>query len=140
MSRRKPQPVFPIAPDVRCVRFSFRYLDTSNPKFSLSECDTEFFANLTDRLKVYSSWPVELFRDSNNTVEHRHTINFSGTSEPHGFPGIDPEQFEDGEDLQFSVSLEQSCIGRVHGVLLMDTFYVVWLDKCHRLYPKPWSC
>jgi hypothetical protein len=21
-----------------------------------------------------------------------------------------------------------------------DTFYVIWLDPCHRLYPKSFSC
>src|ERR1700691_1392512 len=109
MGRKKPQPVFPIAPDARCIRFSFRYLDTTNHKFSLSECDIEFFANLAGMLKTYSSWPVELFRDFNNN-DHRHPIDFPETS-GRGFPGIDQVQFEYGEDLHFSVSLQHSCIG-----------------------------
>jgi hypothetical protein len=137
MGRKKPQPVFPIAPDARCIRFSFRYLDTTNPKFSLSECDIEFFANLAGMLKTYSSWPVELFRDFNNN-DHRHPIDFPETSE-RCFPGIDQVQFEYGEDLQFSVSLQHSCIGRVHGILAEDTFYVVWLDPWHRLFQRSFS-
>jgi hypothetical protein len=137
---KKPNPVWYVPAGDIHLRFSFKYLDVYHLRFSVSKCGESFLVELATRLKEYSTWTVEQFRDANNTVEHRHPIYFPDTSEPQGFTGIDPEEFADGENWQFSVSLSPGCMGRVHGVLLGDTFFVVWLDKCHRLYPKQWSC
>jgi len=44
-----------------------------------------------------------------------------------------PEQFlEQVECMQFRVS---SSDGRVHGFIVGNTFYIVWLDPHHNLYP-----
>jgi len=137
---KKPKPVWYVPAGRGHLRFSFKYLDVNHGSFAVCDCDLAFFIELANRLKEYSTWTVEQFRDANNTIEHRHPIDFSDTSEKRGFPNIDPEEFADGENWQFAVSLSPSYIGRVHGVLLGDTFFVVWLDKCHRLYRKPWSC
>jgi hypothetical protein len=34
---------------------------------------------------------------------------------------------------QFCLSANEH--GRVHGIIIDDTFYVIWLDHDHRLYP-----
>lgn len=65
---------------------------------------------------------------------------FPETSQPEGFTNVDQENLALEEPWQFSVDPAPECIGRVHGLLQKDTFYVVWLDLCHRLFPKPYSC
>jgi hypothetical protein len=140
MGKNKPRPVWVYErAGGNHIRFSFKYLDANSLKFPVSQCDEQFFIDLVGRMREYSTWTVERFRDEHNNVEHRHQIYFPATSEGN-FPGIDPEEFADGENWQFAISVAPGCLGRVHGVLLGDTFFVVWLDKCHRLYPKPGSC
>lgn len=48
-----------------------------------------------------------------------------------GFPDSFFEQHQD-DCLQFSISKAN---GRVHGFLIENVFYVVWLDPDHNLYP-----
>jgi len=54
-------------------------------------------------------------------------INFPDTPEPNGFIGLgfDPDQLEYQEAWQFELSPVEEW--RVHGILIDDTFYVVWL-------------
>jgi hypothetical protein len=141
MGKKKPKPIWVYErAGGNHLRFSFKHLDLTSQKFPVSGCgDPAFLLDLIGRMKEYSAWPVEQFRDNNNTAEHRHQIYFPATSEQR-FPGIDPDEFADAENWQFAVSATPGCLGRVHGVLLGDTFFVVWFDSCHRLYPKPGSC
>lgn len=103
-------------------------------------CPAEFSCELFARIKEYSSWTVEQFRDQNQNIEHRHTIYFPETSESKGFTSVVDEQLALEECWQFSVKPTPDCIWRVHGILQDDTFYIIWLDPCHRLYVKPFSC
>jgi hypothetical protein len=99
-----------------------------------------FFLELIIALHRYSTWPEEDFVNENNN-EHRHRIWFPQTSEPEGFagaPGIDPDQLGFLEPWQFSICRESDW--RVHGFIVDGTFYVVWLDPNHALYPRPVLC
>jgi hypothetical protein len=136
MTRRVHPSVLPESP---LLKFSFKHLDPDHPKFRIDECPKEFWCALHRSIKHYSTWTVEQFRDENNNLEKRHPIYFQETSEPNGF-GIDEEQLDYEEAWQFSVIPVPTCIWRVHGILQEDTFYVVWLDRCHRLFRKPYSC
>jgi hypothetical protein len=57
-----------------------------------------------------------------------HQIKFSDTSEPNGFKTLN-EQLKDKEAWQFEIT--KSIHGRVHGILIDDVFYVIWIDPCH---------
>jgi hypothetical protein len=122
------------------VRFSFKHLDLNNQKFLPSECRAEYFVKLFETLRRFSNWTIGDFIDQHNT-EHRHTIDFDQTSEPDGFqriPGLDADQFGYYEGWQFGVHLEdRGNRWRAHGILIDDTFYIIWLDEHHRLYPLP---
>jgi hypothetical protein len=86
-------------------------------------------------LHKFSSWAVDDFCNANNN-EHRHPIYFPETNEKEGFvkaPNIDEEQLKFAEAWQFEVAPKSN--GRAHGFLIGDTFYLVWLDPCHRLFP-----
>ncbi|MEJ1826111.1 hypothetical protein SMA73_25430, partial [Escherichia coli] len=60
---------------------------------------------------------------------HRH--HWRGTTEKLGFPHL-PDEWDGHEAWQFQLSANKH--GRVHGILVDEVFYVVWLDPEHRLY------
>lgn len=124
------------APEQQPVRFSFKHLDLANPKFvqKCQDCPQGFFDGLLERLKTFSTWTVEAFTNQNN-AERRHTIWFPDTTEPNGFSNVDSEQLGLHEAWQFAVRPEdQANRWRVHGILIDDTFFVVWLDPNHLLF------
>ena len=94
---------------------------------------------LLSQLQRFSTWSVDRFTDQNNK-DHRHIIDFDRTSELDGFinaPNIDRDQLGYQDAWQFSVDPDRpESLWRVHGILIDDTFYVVWLDPEHKLYPK----
>jgi hypothetical protein len=115
----------------RPLKFSFKHLDIGHPKFNPAECSVGFYCALLDKIKEYSSWTVEGFCEANGN-DRRHQIYFPETSEQQGFALLADEQFADTESWQFC--LLQTREWRVHGFILADTFYVVWLDENHALY------
>jgi hypothetical protein len=126
-----PAPIIP--PDTELLKFSFRHLDLQTEKFQLSECDEEFLRQLLQTIRELSSWTVEQFREMNNR-ENRHVISFPDTTEADGFRNLDPDQLAYHESWQFQLVRQE--LWRVHGILIDDTFYVVWLDPNHRLYAR----
>lgn len=128
----------PVIPDGKQpLYFSFKHLDIKCQKFHSDHCSPEFYLAFLNKLREYSGWTVENFTDSNNN-DHRHIIDFSETTEPNGFAILkNNEQLEDSESWQFC--LDKSSSQRVHGFILGDTFYVVWLDPNHNLYAEETS-
>jgi len=126
---RIPTPILP--PATETLKFSFRHLDTHTEKFLVSNCDAEFLRQFVNTIRELSSWTVEQFTNHHNN-EHRHIIWFPDTTEPEGFPNLDKEQLSYHESWQFQLSRERDW--RVHGILIDDTYYIVWLDPRHALY------
>jgi hypothetical protein len=120
------------------LRFSFKYLDLNHPKFSATRCGIDYFVSLFQLLHRFSNWVVEDFIDQNNN-EHRHMIDFAQTTERDGFRqirAIDPDQFGYDEGWELGVCPDDpGNQWRAHGILVDDTFFVVWLDQDHLLYP-----
>ena len=112
------------------LQFSFKHLDFTNEKYPVDSCCAIFWAAFVKRLHEYSTWSVDQFEDQNH-AEHRHTIDFSETTEAGGFWHLDTEQLSWEQPWQFQVG-EQGW--RVAGFLLNGTFYIVWLDYNHALY------
>ena len=132
-----PPPAIPeivVPPENRNLRFSLRHLDSRKQNFSLADCSADFFRMLLERIRDYSNWTVDDFCDQNNN-EHHHVIDFPQTLEPNGFVGLglDPDQIAYHEAWQFELARTEDW--RVHGILIDDTFYVIWLDPNHSLYP-----
>ncbi len=99
----------------------------------MADCSREFFCGFFEKLRLYSSDSVDEFLDQNNK-EHRHVIDFEATSEKDGFmgaPGVDEDQLSYAQAGQFAVAVRTEW--RVHGFVIEDTFYGVWLDPMHRL-------
>jgi hypothetical protein len=116
--------------DKRLLEFSFKYLDSTNEKFSPQECSVEFFRALIEAIQAYSHWTVERFTDQNNK-DHRHIIVFEETTEPDGFSTLEEDQLAYHDAWQFGLSKTE--VWRVHGILIDNVFYVVWLDPDHKL-------
>jgi len=129
-------PVQPAAANMP-LRFSFKYLDLNHQKFSHAKCSKEYMVALFQLLCRFSQWTVENFLDQNNN-QHRHMIDFAQTSEPDGFQHIleiDPEQLGYDEGWQSGIIPEDpGNRWRAHGILVDDTFFLVWLDQEHLLY------
>jgi hypothetical protein len=127
----------PIPAEQKPLLFSFKHLDLDKEKFNFSKCHIEFLESLLKCLRIFSTWPVETFSDENNN-EHRHKIWFNDTTEPDGFLNItngDPEQFSFHEAWQFGILPDRpENRWRVHGILIDDTFFIVWLDAEHALF------
>ena len=110
--------------------FSFKYLDTDgNSKFAIEKCDQNHLSNLLARLRDLSKLKCMEFRTDRSKSLRSHRIEWEDTTEPRGFQLLD-QQLRDLEPYQFSISQQE----RVHGFLLDDVFYVVWLDPNHELY------
>ena len=132
-----PEPRIPISQSP--LKFSFKHLHLEHGKFRGTLCTDTYFHRLFEALRLFSTWTVERFTDENNK-EHRHRIDFPQTSEPDGFqniPNVDSEQFGYEDGFQFSVCPEdRGNRWRAHGILIDDTFFLVWLDPEHQLFPQ----
>jgi hypothetical protein len=109
-------------------------LQFDHPKFNPENCPAEFFVSLMQMLQDCSDSEINEVLDPNHH-RHRHEIRFEETSEQRGFvgaPGVDPDQV--GYAWQFAVGDHNDW--RIHGFLIIDTFYIVWLDPLHKLYQK----
>jgi hypothetical protein len=115
------------------LRYSFKYLDTSDPRFRIADRDGGYFRVLLARLKDLSTLRLSEFRGSRSGTLRIHRIDFRDqrvAARGFGIPG--GESF-DRYGWQFSLSANEH--GRVHGFLVEDTFYIRWLDPDHNLYP-----
>jgi len=115
------------------LRFSFSLFDASDKEVCPDVFDDRYTHTLMVRLKDLSSWTVKQFVGQYNKAVRNHEIDWSDTSRPNGFSHLN-EQYREAPAWQFSVSSNKH--GRVHGVIIDDTFYVIWLDCDHKLYPS----
>ena len=113
------------------LRFSFKLFDCTDAEVCPQNFNVGYVQTLMDRLKCISSWTVNEFVSGGTKALRNHPIKWEDTARPAGFTL--PEQFEAYTPFQFSLSANQW--GRVHGLLIDDTFHVVWLDHDHKLYP-----
>lgn len=121
------------APPDGLLRFSFKHLDLNNPKFCTSRCKPGYVERLLTRLRDISSFKVQEFRTNRSPSLKAHPIDFSETSETDGFSSLN-SQLRYEEAWQFEITRNEH--GRVHGLLIIETFYVVWIDPDHQLYPQ----
>jgi hypothetical protein len=130
-----------LGPAAENVKFSFKHLDIENSKYHPQKCCRQFFSALVLALTRYSKLTTEQFREQNNE-DGRHCHYFPDTSEPNGFTCLnDPDGLEMEEAWQIRLCPDMheppESAWRIHGVLLADVFYVIWLDYDHLLYNNP---
>lgn len=114
------------------LRFSFKHLDLhNNEKFCVDKCGAGYLLKFFERVRDLSRTTTMEFKTNRSGALKTHPINFSETTERQGFGQLN-EQLRDTEAWQFSISKNEH--GRVHGILLDDVFYIVWIDPEHLLY------
>lgn len=115
------------------IRFSFKFLDETDDAFQFEGNQPHYFLKLLQRLRDMSR--LEMSDVLRNLGQHKgmrcHPIDWSETTRVNGF-GI-PIDGADANAWQFSLTSNEH--GRVHGFLIESTFFVVWLDPQHNLYP-----
>ena len=119
------------------LQVSFKLLDLrGNPKFGLHHCEDGYLEKLLERFRDVNRMRVREFRSSYTSAVRNHRIDFARMSEPKGFNLS--EQLLGEEFWQFEITKSEH--GRVHGMLIGEVFYVIWLDPCHRLYGGERNC
>lgn len=118
--------------DNETIRFSFKHLCLNHPKFSLEGKTHEYFEKVLERLKNISTLKAsEIFSNRSSSLR-AHPIDWQCTSEQDGFSHLN-EQLRQVPAYQFQISSNEH--GRVHGFILGNIFFVIWLDPRHSLYP-----
>lgn len=112
------------------LRFSFRLFDATDEELCPASFGEGYVRALMERLKGLSTWTVNEFVSGGGQGMRNHPIDWENTSRPAGFPL--PEQYEAYTPFQFAITANQR--GRVHGLMIDDTFHVIWLDQDHKLY------
>jgi hypothetical protein len=113
------------------ISFSFKYYQDNHNKFSCIKKEAIYWVTLVGRLKDLSSLTAKEFLANRSNTLRFHPIEWEDTSES-GFGLPNEKQLVD-TPYQFSLSSNEH--GRVHGFLINETFYIVWLDPDHLLYP-----
>ena len=114
------------------LRFSFRHLAATDKFGHTHKSDANaYLGQLLDRLQSLSGMKLSEFRSNKDRALRAHTHNWPETTERMGYSHLS-EQLRDCEAWQFQLSANEH--GRVHGILIDEVFYVVWLDPQHRLY------
>lgn len=110
------------------IIFSFRFLDLKTEPFNLGG--------------VCEKWYPELFQMLSNVSNYTRSdlILANGTfrCHTHDWDKLD-YKFNFDDDFLDQVDCRQIRIGKskggIHGFLIGNTFYIVWLDRHHNLYP-----
>jgi hypothetical protein len=86
-----------------------------------------------ERLRDLSSWKVVDFTGKTEKSVRNHSHQWDRTTRPNGFANLNAH-YQAYDGWQFCLTANEH--GRVHGIIMDDTFYVIWLDHDHALYPK----
>lgn len=136
-NRRDPEPIKTnSAADILSplLRFSFKFLDLDHELFHCKGREAIYFQRLLDRMKDLSGTPVSALTNARpNAALRFHRIDWQDDRVSVKSFGIRGWEEYDQEAWQFSISANEH--GRIHGFLIENVFYVVWLDPEHQLYP-----
>ncbi len=113
------------------ICFSFQHFDSSDEEVCPPTFQPNYTQTLMERLKALSSWSVKEFMNSHSKSIRAHTHDWEKTARPRGLQHLN-EQLRASPAWQFQLSKGEH--GRVHGFFIGNTFYVVWLDRDHKVY------
>jgi hypothetical protein len=114
------------------LKFSFKLFNNDDEQLCPSIFRDGYTQTLMERLRDLSSWTVRRFTENQDKSVRNHAHDWDRTSRPNGFTHLN-ESFREYAGWQFCLSANER--GRVHGIIIDDTFYVIWLDQDHALYP-----
>mgnify|MGYP000854037462 CR=1 FL=1 len=126
----------PQIPTTGFIQFSFKYAQLpASGKFSIAGQQAEYFHELVQKLPTVSNMTTAEFVGKETKAIKNHVIRFPGTSEPGGFSCLNDTLREQTFGCAHQFGVKRHDYGRVHGFIIRDTFFVVWYDPDHSLYP-----
>lgn len=116
------------------IAFNFKYLcKKSKDKFDYEQCDSNYFSKLLERLRAISLMNIKELRSVQANPDsirfHRLEFRTDRRLKEKTF-GLGDDK--DDEAYQFEISAKKH--GRIHGFLIENIFFIVWLDPKHELY------
>lgn len=123
----------PALPAGEKIKFSFEYYDTSDQPYCISEWQQkEQIKEALKRLKEINNKSFdELRRD--RRVYHFEQVNWDKTTKKSGFPDSRANTLS---AFHFSLLGVNGQKTRVFGAYYRDTFYIVWFDLNHEIWPS----
>lgn len=114
------------------LKFSFEFFDASDVELCPAKFRDGYTQTLMQRLRDVSSWSVTTFCGKQDKSLRNHQHDWTKTSRPHGFSHLN-DHYKAIPGWQFCLSANEH--GRVHGIIIDETFFIIWLDHDHKLYP-----
>lgn len=116
------------------ISFSFSFFDRTRDEFNCGRADASWFIGLLDRLRDLSQMTISEIKNPATQGKLRiHSHSWDKIRDKLNFSEQWINQYaEDGRFYQISVSKAK---GRIHGFMIENTFFIVWLDPDHNLYP-----
>lgn len=114
------------------IRFSFEHYDSDGDKYCLSKATQPQVKMALRRLKEISAMTHVEFR-MQRTVFHAREVIWERTREPNGFPHDDLNHLEPFHFALLAVNGQKT---RVFGAFDGETFYIVWFDLNHEIWPS----
>lgn len=115
------------------IVFSFQLLNRSHQAFNLGGKNVDWFLGFIDSLKDLSILTRQQLKNELSKYYRSHGHDFTQLKYSYEDEGIDEEFIAQAEVLQYSLGKSK---GRIHGLLLGNRFYVIWIDANHNLYPS----
>ena len=111
------------------IIFSFRFLDFSHPAFNLGGICEKWYPELFNMLSNVSNLNRHELIITHEKIYRCHNHNWDNLDYRFNF---DDEFLNQVDCRQIRISKSK---GGIHGFLIGNTFYVVWIDPHHNLYP-----
>jgi len=112
------------------ILFSFLFFDRSHEAFNLGKVEINWYISLLDALKELN----DLTRNELTNIQRHHWEAHSHDWDTLKYKyNFDDDFLEQVESLQIRISTSK---GRIHGFIIGNRFYIVWLDPHHNLYPS----
>lgn len=115
------------------LNFSFEYYDHTSSRYCLSCWSAEDIRNALLRLKEISMKSFNELSNEGRRVYHFGEVDWNKTTEKSGFP--DPKVRE-LPAFHFALLGINSQRARVFGAYSAGTFYIVWFDLNHKVWPS----
>lgn len=113
------------------LKFSFEFYDGSH-EFCLSNWSKGQIAEALSRLKEICCMSFQEIRSAGR-VFHFHSVLWEETTQKNGFPNKKANTLE---AFQFALLGVNGQKARVFGAYADNTFYIVWFDLEHEIWPS----
>lgn len=114
------------------LNFSFKLFDRECDKYNCGGTRNEWFIGLLEKMKNISDLELVDFLDSRRQKNmYIHTNDFSKEEHHCNYSQELKEQLK--ENPFFQIGLTKAS-GRIHGFLIENTFFILWLDPHHQLH------